>query len=162
MSRHSTAITLGSLLLGAVNALNSEYFSILEKSLTEDESAMCDLVFFEQSLGFGDWHNFQRAITFVSNLSYNKWNHSYTSCLPTHSLSDVIKELTIFSQCLVLVMNEKVTLKEMRYLAGQVQCIRPVGVIFHDEKTSWKDFTGMRWPFPTILKSRGKYKHTNT
>ena len=145
MSRvEPTILCVGFLLIEAVAAVNVEYLSILEYSLTEDESVKCDLASFGQNMDVE--YDSQRAVIHRSSNNI--------------SGSDIIlkKSLIILSQCLILFTSEEqASLKEVMHLSKKVQSIKPVGVIY-DIKNAGRNFDGMRWPFPIIFNHKGKCK----
>ena len=142
----ATILCVGFLLIDAVAAINVEYLSILEYSLTEDESTKCDLACFGKNMDIYVEHEVQRAVI-----------HSNSNNI---SRPDILlkKSLILLSKCLILFTNEEqVSLKEMMHFSKKVQSIKPVGVIY-DLKKAGRNFEGIRWPFPIILNHKGKCK----
>ena len=136
--------TVGFFLIDAMAAVNVEYLSILEYSLTGDESTKCDLACFGQNMDIDVEHNIQRAVI-----------HSNSNNI---SSPDIIlkKSLIILSKCIILFTSEEqISLKEMMHFSKKVQSIKPVGVIF-DIKKAGSNFERMRWPFPIIINYKGK------
>ena len=142
----ATLLCVGTFLIDAVAGVNVEYLSILEYSLTGDDSTKCDLAVIGQNIDIDVEDNIQRAVIYSNSNNI--------------SSQDIMlkKSLIILSKCLILFTSEEQgSVKEIMFFSKKVQSIKPVGVIYNIMKAR-RNFEGMRWPFPMILNHKGKRK----
>ena len=118
--------------------------SIFESSLTEVEGTKCDLAVFGQDFAINnEYHYLNRPVIQLSN------NGSAVA-------HDAFKK----SNCIILLLSEAVSLPEMILLAGKLQYLKPVGVLYEVEN-EWLNLTEVvehrNLPFPIIfLFDKGK------
>ena len=123
-------------------SLNLIHLSILESSLTEVEGTKCDLAVFGQDFAINEYHYLNRPVIQLSNGS-----------AVAH---DAFKK----SSCIILLLSEAVSMPEMILLAGKLQYLKPVGVLYEVEN-EWLNLTEgvehRNLPFPIIfLFDKGK------
>ena len=122
--------------------LKSELLSTLEYSLTETESTKCDLVFLGQDLPLDEETTSQRLRILNTNGSKDME-------------SAIMKFVLAMAKCLLLFINEvDFPFTEMMHLAGKIQRIKPLGVVYQ-VKNEGEIFSALidrrRWPFPIIF-----------
>ena len=136
---------VGILLLDCVTSLSYEKtLSILDKTLTEEDSTKCDLAILGGNKILAEEHN-GRAIIPQDTRAINK-------------------DKLINSACLIMICNEKKPFREMVDLVAKFQMIKPVGVLY--EVKDWnnvsKSIKGKSPPFPIILLEIGKKTNKHT
>ena len=139
---------VGLSLLHVVCSINLELLSILEYSLTGRESTKCDLAVFGQDMAMDVEHELQRPMIFSSR---GNRDAEYK----------IRRSLIILSNCLILIMGEEVSIKEMKNLAEKTMNIKPTGVVY-EVKNKYRmlaeDAGDLNWPFPVIFKKvNGKF-----
>ena len=141
------------ILLGLWIALLLEYvtsisfdrtLSILDRSISDDDTTKCDLAVLESYNIFSEEHS-GRAMIPLSNMM--------------HVTGNLNKETLSTSACLIMITNENTPYQEMVDLVGKFQLIKPVGVLYEvkDWKNASRGINGKSPPFPLILKETGKY-----
>ena len=129
-------------LLAVASSINLELLSVLEYSLTGSELTKCDLAVFGQELAIDVDHELQRPMILSSHGS-------------TYVEYVIRKSLIVLSKCLILLMNDEVSINEMEYLADKFRNIKPTGVVYevkNEYKILAEEGENWNWPFPVILK----------
>ena len=143
---HFTFIVVFSL-LHVSDSINLKHLSILEHSL---EATKCDLALIGQDLATDGKIELQRGVILASSGG-------------TFAEDVINKELVSLSNCLILLMSEKVSVNEMLHLATQIQYIKPVGVVYEVKKEMpriVKAIESRSLSFPIILhNNKGKFTH---
>ena len=140
---------MGLSLLQVACSINLEILSVLEYSLTGSESTKCDLAVFGQDLAMDIEPELQRPMILSSR---GNRDAEYK----------IRRSLIILSNCLILIMGEEVSIKEMKDLAEKTMNIKPTGVVY-EVKNKYRmlaeDAGDLNWPFPVIFKEVNGKSH---
>ena len=131
-------------------SLNHELLSILEHTLTGSRSKKCDLAVFGQDLMMDICHELQRPIILI---------------LGSTDADNVIKKsLIVPSSCLILLMFDRVSINDLKYLGDTLVKIIPIGAMYKAKNNEWRilaeDLEHQTLSFPVIFqKVNGKSHH---
>ena len=131
-------------------SLNHELLSILEHTLTGSRSEKCDLAVFGQDLMMDICHELQRPIILISG--------------STDADHMIKKSLIVPSSCLILLMFDRVSINDLKYLGDTLVKIIPIGAIYEAKNNEWRilaeDLEHQTLSFPVIFqKVNGKSHH---